>query len=284
MDVEQREIGGEVIKELRSRLQFMLNVGLHYLTLDRPAPSLSGGEGQRIRLASQLGCGLVGVLYILDEPSIGLHPRDHRALLDTLCQLRDQGNTVVVIEHDEQTMRLADWLIDLGPGPGVLGGELVAAGTPDAGRRRPALADRALPERRAAGDGPQRRTTRRAPQGWLTAGRRAAAQPQNDRRPLSAGHLVLRDRGQRLGQEQPGGADAAPRALPGAAPGAQRARPAHAPRRPGADRQGDPHHPAADRPHAALQPGHVRRRDDADPRAVCLAARGQGARLWRGAL
>lgn len=129
---EQLEIAAEVLKEIRDRLQFMLNVGLHYLTLDRSAPSLSGGEAQRIRLASQIGCGLVGVLYILDEPSIGLHARDNRALLDTLHQLRDMGNTVLVVEHDEETMRESDWLVDLGPGAGVKGGHIVAAGTPTA--------------------------------------------------------------------------------------------------------------------------------------------------------
>ncbi|MBK6327404.1 MAG: excinuclease ABC subunit UvrA [Chloroflexi bacterium] len=130
LNAEQFEIAEEVLKEIRDRLQFMLNVGLHYLTLDRSAPSLSGGEGQRIRLASQIGCGLVGVLYILDEPSIGLHARDNRALIDTLHQLRDMGNTVLIVEHDEETMREADWLIDLGPGAGVKGGELMSAGTP----------------------------------------------------------------------------------------------------------------------------------------------------------
>ncbi|MCB8925103.1 MAG: excinuclease ABC subunit UvrA [Ardenticatenaceae bacterium] len=130
LNEEQFEIAEEVLKEIRDRLQFMLNVGLHYLTLDRSAPSLSGGEGQRIRLASQIGCGLVGVLYILDEPSIGLHARDNRALLDTLHQLRDMGNTVLVVEHDEETMVESDWLIDLGPGAGVKGGEIIAAGTP----------------------------------------------------------------------------------------------------------------------------------------------------------
>jgi excinuclease ABC subunit A len=127
---EQFAIAGEVLKEIRDRLQFMLNVGLHYLTLDRSAPSLSGGEAQRIRLASQIGCGLVGVLYILDEPSIGLHSRDNRALLDTLLQLRDMGNTVLVVEHDAETMLSADWLVDLGPGAGVLGGEIIASGPP----------------------------------------------------------------------------------------------------------------------------------------------------------
>jgi excinuclease ABC subunit A len=171
LDAEQRAIGGEVIVELRSRLQFMLNVGLHYLTLDRSAPTLSGGEGKRIRLASQLGCGLVGVLYILDEPSIGLHPRDHRSLLDTLCHLRDLGNTVVVIEHDEQTMRVADWLIDLGPGPGVLGGELVSAGTPDQVAADPhSLTGRYLSGELCvtAPNGAATTGARRAPQGWLT--------------------------------------------------------------------------------------------------------------------
>jgi excinuclease ABC subunit A len=128
LNPEQLEIAGQVLKEIRDRLQFMLNVGLHYLTLDRPAPTLSGGEGQRIRLASQIGCGLVGVVYVLDEPSIGLHARDNRALLDTLLHLRDMGNTVLVVEHDAETMRSADWLIDLGPGAGVLGGQVVAAG------------------------------------------------------------------------------------------------------------------------------------------------------------
>jgi excinuclease ABC subunit A len=131
LDEEQVLIGGEVLKEIRDRLQFMLNVGLHYLTLDRPAPTLSGGEGQRIRLASQLGCGLVGVLYILDEPSIGLHSRDNRSLLNTLLQLRDMGNTVLVVEHDAETMDASDWIVDLGPGAGVLGGEVIACGTPE---------------------------------------------------------------------------------------------------------------------------------------------------------
>ncbi len=127
---EQRQIGAEVIKEVRGRLQFLMNVGLHYLTLNRPAPTLSGGEGQRIRLASQVGCGLVGVLYVLDEPSIGLHQRDNRRLLETLTTLRDMGNTVLVVEHDEETMRMADWIVELGPGAGINGGWVVAEGTP----------------------------------------------------------------------------------------------------------------------------------------------------------
>jgi excinuclease ABC subunit A len=121
--ITRQTIAAEVLKEIRGRLGFLKNVGLDYLTLDRTAPTLSGGEMQRIRLAGQIGCGLVGVLYILDEPSIGLHPRDNDRLLDTLASLRDQGNTVIVVEHDEDTMRAADHLIDFGPGPGVRGGE-----------------------------------------------------------------------------------------------------------------------------------------------------------------
>jgi len=128
LDDTRALIAAEVLKEIRGRLGFLLNVGLDYLTLGRTAPTLSGGETQRIRLAGQIGCGLVGVLYILDEPSIGLHPRDNSRLLATLQRLRDMGNTVLVVEHDEDTMRAADHIIDFGPGPGVRGGEVVVAG------------------------------------------------------------------------------------------------------------------------------------------------------------
>jgi len=124
-------IARRVLKEIRERLGFLINVGLDYLTLDRPAGTLSGGEGQRIRLATQIGSSLVGVLYILDEPSIGLHQRDNRRLLDTLKRLRDLGNTVLVVEHDEDTILAADYVLDLGPGAGELGGHVVAMGTPD---------------------------------------------------------------------------------------------------------------------------------------------------------
>jgi len=126
-----REIAGPILKEVRERLGFLVDVGLDYLTLGRAAESLSGGEAQRIRLATQIGSRLVGVLYILDEPSIGLHQRDNTRLLNTLRQLRDLGNTVIVVEHDEETMRAADHLIDLGPGAGKHGGEVIAAGTVD---------------------------------------------------------------------------------------------------------------------------------------------------------
>jgi excinuclease ABC subunit A len=125
------EIADKILKEIRERLQFLVNVGLDYLTLDRSADTLSGGEAQRIRLASQIGAGLVGVMYILDEPSIGLHQRDNERLLGTLRHLRDIGNTVIVVEHDEDAIRLADYVVDIGPGAGIHGGRIVAEGTPD---------------------------------------------------------------------------------------------------------------------------------------------------------
>ncbi|HVM63207.1 MAG TPA: excinuclease ABC subunit UvrA [Verrucomicrobiae bacterium] len=124
----EEKVAGEIIKEMRSRLTFLQNVGLSYLTLDRQSDTLSGGEAQRIRLATQVGAGLVGVLYVLDEPSIGLHQRDNHRLLDTLKGLRDLGNTVIVVEHDEDTIRAADYIVDLGPGAGLHGGYVVAAG------------------------------------------------------------------------------------------------------------------------------------------------------------
>ncbi|MDQ6644314.1 MAG: excinuclease ABC subunit UvrA, partial [Chloroflexota bacterium] len=125
----ERFIGRQVLKEIRARLQFLVDVGLEYLTLDRAAASLSGGEAQRIRLATQIGSGLMGVLYILDEPSIGLHQRDNERLIKTLVRLRNLGNTLLVVEHDEDTMRAADYIIDIGPGAGEHGGEVVAEGT-----------------------------------------------------------------------------------------------------------------------------------------------------------
>src|ERR1700693_2980407 len=130
LELSEREqlIARGVLKEIHERLQFMIDVGLEYLTIQRAANTLSGGESQRIRLATQIGSKLMGVLYILDEPSIGLHQRDNRRLINTLLRLRDLGNTVLVVEHDEETMRAADYIIDVGPGAGELGGRIVAAG------------------------------------------------------------------------------------------------------------------------------------------------------------
>jgi excinuclease ABC subunit A len=125
----ERLIAHQILKEIRARLRFLVDVGLDYLTLERPTATLSGGEAQRIRLATQIGSGLMGVLYVLDEPSIGLHPRDNRRLIRTLLRLRDLGNTLIVVEHDEETIRTADWIVDIGPGAGEHGGRIVAQGT-----------------------------------------------------------------------------------------------------------------------------------------------------------
>jgi excinuclease ABC subunit A len=158
----EARIAEELLKEIRNRLKFLLDVGLGYLTLDRPGPSLSGGESQRIRLASQMGSELTGVIYILDEPSIGLHQRDNGKLLATLKRLRDIGNSVIVVEHDQETMEEADWIVDFGPGAGEHGGQIVAEGPPEEVRRNPAsltgayLAGRCeirVPERRRKGRG-----------------------------------------------------------------------------------------------------------------------------------
>ncbi|MFW7395176.1 excinuclease ABC subunit UvrA, partial [Vagococcus fluvialis] len=127
---QEQMIAAPILKEIKDRLSFLQNVGLNYLTLSRSAGTLSGGEAQRIRLATQIGSNLSGVLYILDEPSIGLHQRDNNRLIDSLQKMRDLGNTLIVVEHDEDTMRAADYLIDIGPGAGELGGEIIAAGTP----------------------------------------------------------------------------------------------------------------------------------------------------------
>jgi excinuclease ABC subunit A len=129
LNAREEQIAGQILREIKNRLRFLASVGLGYITLDRPSATLSGGEGQRIRLATQIGSQLRGVLYVLDEPSIGLHPRDNEKLLDTLIALRDLGNTVLVVEHDEETIRRADYVVDLGPGAGAHGGELVACGS-----------------------------------------------------------------------------------------------------------------------------------------------------------
>lgn len=130
LDEKQKKISSEILKEITKRIKFLLDVGLDYLSLNRPSASLSGGESQRIRLATQIGSQLVNVLYILDEPSIGLHQRDNQRLINSLKQLRDLGNTVIVVEHDEDMMRAADWIVDIGPKAGIRGGEVVFEGTP----------------------------------------------------------------------------------------------------------------------------------------------------------
>src|SRR5207248_8988235 len=139
LQLSEREqlIARGILKEILERLQFMIDVGLDYLTLERSATTLSGGESQRIRLATQIGSKLMGVLYILDEPSIGLHQRDNRRLINTLVQLRDLGNTLIIVEHDEETIRSADYMVDIGPAAGEHGGEIIAAGTVEEAPRDP---------------------------------------------------------------------------------------------------------------------------------------------------
>ena len=147
-------IAYQVLKEIVARLGFLVDVGLDYLTLDRTSVTLSGGEAQRIRLATQIGTTLMGVLYILDEPSIGLHQRDNAKLIATLTRLRDLGNTVLVVEHDEETIRTADWVVDIGPGAGEHGGEIIAERHARGAARRAALDHRRVPARRARGADP----------------------------------------------------------------------------------------------------------------------------------
>ena len=163
--------GRELLKEIRSRLGFLLDVGFGYLTLERGATTLSGGESQRIRLASQMGTELTGVIYILDEPSIGLHQRDNGKLLGTLKRLRDLGNSVIVVEHDEETMEEADWLVDFGPGAGELGGEVVAYGTPAGRHAQPGEPHRRLPERAGAHCGAPDTAVHPASRSWWWRGR-----------------------------------------------------------------------------------------------------------------
>ncbi len=146
----EAEIARDLVPEIKSRLEFLEEVGLGYLTLDRGAPTLSGGEAQRIRLAAQLGSNLQGVCYVLDEPTIGLHARDNQILLNALHKLGDKGNTLVVVEHDEDTIRRADHIIDIGPSAGKRGGRLVAEGRVADITRRGGFADRALPAARHA--------------------------------------------------------------------------------------------------------------------------------------
>ncbi|HEV7728391.1 MAG TPA: excinuclease ABC subunit UvrA, partial [Modestobacter sp.] len=165
----ERAIADRVLKEIQARLSFLVDVGLDYLSLDRPAATLAGGEAQRIRLATQIGSGLVGVLYVLDEPSIGLHQRDNIRLIETLVRLRDMGNTLIVVEHDEDTIKQADWIVDIGPGAGEHGGEVVVSGT---------LADLLASERSLTGQ--------------YLSGRKQIVIPEKRREPAPGRELVVK--------------------------------------------------------------------------------------------
>ena len=271
LNAQQNEIAGRVLKEIRERLTFLLDVGLNYLTLARASGTLSGGESQRIRLASQIGSGLTGVLYVLDEPSIGLHQRDNARLLDTLKRLRDLGNTVIVVEHDEDAIRLADYVLDIGPGAGMHGGHIVAQGTPaDIMRNPDSLTGKYLtgelavevPERRPPN---HRRTikvvnargnnlknvTAEIPLGLFTC---VTGVSGGGKSTLLDRHALQVDRPQAQQRQR---RRRAPRPHRGAR----------------AYRQDHRHRPVADRPHAALEPRDLYRRLHADPRMVRRPAR-----------
>ena len=277
LTAKQNEIAVRVLKEIRDRLKFLVDVGLEYLTLARGSGTLSGGESQRIRLASQIGSGLTGVLYVLDEPSIGLHQRDNARLLETLRRLRDLGNTVIVVEHDEDAIRTADHVLDIGPGAGIHGGHIIAQGQVEdlignsnsiTGKYLSGELVVPIPERRPRNTAPRAEGRQRPRQ-----------QPQERHRRNSARPVHLRHR--RLRRRQVDLADR--HALQGARAQDQRRqrspRPARPHRGPRAPRQDHRHRPVADRAHAALQPRDLHRRLHADPRVVRRPAGVQGARL-----
>ena len=285
MALNEREtaIAGRILKEIRERLRFLDDVGVGYLSLARSAATLSGGEGQRIRLATQIGSNLTGVLYVLDEPSIGLHQRDNRRLLATLARLRDLGNTVIVVEHDEETIRMADYVVDLGPGAGEHGGRVMFQGTPAALAADPESLTGAYLQRPRRPS--TRRATRRKPGKGEIVVKGARANNLKDidvRIPLGlfvavtgvsgsgkstlVNDILYRTLAKQLyrATDEPG----PHKRVDGVEPG----------------RQGDRDRPVADRPHAALEPGHLHRPVLVHPRPVRDGAGGQGARLPAGPL
>ena len=277
------EIADKVIREICSRLKFLNDVGLNYLSLDRSAETLSGGEAQRIRLASQIGSGLTGVMYVLDEPSIGLHQRDNERLIGTLFHLRDIGNSVIVVEHDEEAIRAADHVIDMGPGAGVHGGRVMAQGRPEDVAAAPeSLTGRylshALRIRCRSGARPPPEAD------WLrVAGARGNNLKQRRRRDPGR-PLHLRHRRLGIGQVDAGQRHALRRGRQAPLQQPRRGRAARRHRGHRLLRQGDQRRPIADRPHAALQSGHLHRPVHADPRAVRRSAGGARARLRAGAV
>ena len=277
-----RTIAYQVLKEIVARLGFLVDVGLDYLTLDRTSVSLSGGEAQRIRLATQIGTTLMGVLYILDEPSIGLHQRDNAKLIATLTRLRDLGNTVLVVEHDEETIRTADWVIDIGPGAGEHGGEIIANGSIEAVLAEPRSITGAYLRGERSVPVPKRR--RRGNGKTLEVHRRPGAQPE-EREPAGAARDVRRGH-RRVGQRQEHARHRRP--VPRAGSRAERLARARGRAQPAggrpARRQDHRDRPEPDRPDAALEPGDLHRAVRPDPRAVRRRARSPRPRLHAGAL
>ena len=271
-----------LLDEIRARLRYLVEVGLGYLTLDRQSRSLSGGEVQRINLTTALGTSLVNALFVLDEPSIGLHARDMSRVVGVLHRLRDAGNTLLVVEHDAQVMLAADRVLDIGPGPGERGGEVVFFGSPDRAPRGRHLAHRAVPARREAGrralGAPPPAPERRLPGGVRGGG----AQPQGHRRPHSARPSRLRHRRERLGQVDPGGGHLLPGPAQALRQGVGPGGPAPGDPRPRTGRGRGDDRPVPDREDRALQPRELRRRAGRDPQGIRAGpARGR-ARLHPG--
>ena len=278
LNSRDKKIAERVLKEVNERLRFLVDVGLDYLSLNRAAGTLSGGEAQRIRLATQIGSGLVGVLYVLDEPSIGLHQRDNHRLIETLVRLRDMGNTLIVVEHDEDTIKVADWVVDIGPGAGEHGGKVVAQRPVEATARQQGVDDRPVPVGQEADPDARTSAGPSTPARRLTVHGATREQPPGHRRVVPARRPHRRHR--RIGLRQVDAGQRHPLHAPGprAERRAQRARAAHAGRgrRPG--RQGRARRPVAHRPHAAVQPGDVHRRLRPRPQAVRRDDGGQGPR------
>ena len=249
-------IGHRIVKEIRERLTFLADVGVGYLQLDRAAKTLSGGEAQRLRLATQIGSQLVGVLYILDEPSIGLHQRDNDRLIGTLERLRDLGNTVLVVEHDEQMMSTADWLVDMGPGAGEHGGHVVAEGTADVVEQSAgSVTGQFLSGERRIAVPPRREDDR----GWFTVRGASMHNLKEIDVRVPRRQARLRHRRVRFGQVDARQRDRLQDAREPAQPDAHQA--GRPPRSRGDRvlRQGDRHRPVADRSHAALEPRDLHR-------------------------
>ena len=275
----RRRLPNEYLFEIRRRLRFLVDVGLDYLTLDRLASTLSGGEAQRIQLATNLGSSLVGALYVLDEPSIGLHPRDNDRLIRLLQNLRDIGNTVLVVEHDEEMMRAADHILDIGPAAGELGGRVIYEGDFAGLAERRSFADRAISARRSRN---QRAASSAAPMQKRRSDIRGAARTQSEERSTSRFRSTC-------SSASPASAAPASRRLihdciyaglkkqrgdwqghVGAFSKTRRRR---------AHRRCDSRRSVADRTHAALESGHLHQSLRRDPRSVCVNARSAGARL-----
>ena len=270
-----QHIAGRILKEVNSRLGFLLDVGLDYLTLDRAAATLAGGEAQRIRLATQIGSGLVGVLYVLDEPSIGLHQRDNHRLLETLIRLRDLGNTLIVVEHDEDTIRAADWVVDIGPRAGEHGGNIVVSGPlKELLASQESLTGAYLTGREAI---PLPASRRKRTRGREVAVKGATEHNLHERRcRVPAGLLHRGHRGVGLGEVNAGQRHPVQRAGQGTARRAHRAGAAHQGHRDAAPGQGGACRPGPDRPDPAVQPGHLHGRLRPRQEAVRADDRGEG--------